>query len=144
MSCNCHFAILPDKTPGTLTRLFEKVCNHHPGDAEVLAIGWTLSNLLGYATVGNEFSTPDGRLLDCLDIFGITAVPPGSVKALRAVARSLPENDFSFPEDFASWFGDYDPDDDDGDGTLSEQVTRFIAMCGEAILKNHWLICFGI
>ena len=144
MGCACHFAILPDKTPGTLKRLFDKACDHRPGDSEVLAIGWAFSNLLGYATVGNEFSTPDGRLFDRLDIFGITAAPPGSVKALRGVARSLLDNDFSFPEDFASWFGGYDPDDDDGDGTLGEQVTRFIAMCDEAILNNRWLICYGI
>ena len=144
MSCACHFAILPDKTPGTLKRLFEKVCDHRPGDPEVLAIGWALSNLLGYATVGNEFSTPDGRLFDRLDIFGITAIPPGSVKALRGVARSLLENDLSFPENFASRFGGYDPDDDDGDGTLEEQVTRFIAMCDKAIAGRLWIICYGI
>ena len=144
MSCACHFAILPDKTPGTLKRLFERVCDHHPGDPGVLAIGWALSNLLGYATVGNEFSTPDGRLFDRLDIFGITAIPPESVKALRGVARSLLENDLSFPENFASRFGGYDPDDDDGDGTLGEQVTRFIAMCDEAIAGRSWIICYGI
>ncbi len=144
MGCACHFAILPDKTPGTLKRLFDKACGHRPGDPELLAVGWEFSNLLGYATIGNEFSTPDGRLFDRLDIFGITAAPPVSVKALRGVARSLLENALRFPEDFASRFGDYAPDDDDGDGTLGEQVTRFIAMCDEAILNNYWLICYGI
>ena len=61
MGCACHFAILPDKTPGTLKRLFDKACGHRPGDPELLAVGWEFSNLLGYATIGNEFSTPDGR-----------------------------------------------------------------------------------
>lgn len=143
MSCAIHLAILRNTDSSEIARLFADACKA-VGERKICrAVGEAMGEVIYHLTKGEDFITPNGRHFEYFDPCGSMIIPPKTITVLCAALKNFLE-DGKFPTEMLEKGFVYDPEDDDGDGSITEQTQVLIDMLEEAICGGYSVVSFGI
>lgn len=143
MSCAIYLALLRNTDSSEIDRLFADARKSVGQRKICLAVGEAMGEVIYHLTRGEDFITHDGSHFEYFDLYGSMIIPPKTITILCAALKKFLEEG-KFPTEMIDNGFVYDPENDDGDGSIQEQAQKLIDILEEAICGGYSVVSFGI